>query len=60
MAVKYLLVYKQFVIENMSEKFLPTQTAIRFSKTDFYKPYQFHGDTNTIRMLYETSLQIES
>jgi len=61
MAIEHLLVSKPFLVGNMSDKFLPTRALLYISvRHIFISLTSFMGIPNSIRMLYETSLQIES
>jgi len=53
--------FKPFLIGNMSDKFLPTQTLLYVSvRHIFISLTSFWGTPNSIRILYKTSLLTES
>jgi hypothetical protein len=53
--------FKPFLIRNMSDKFLPSQTLLYISvRHIFISLTSFMGITNSMRILYKTSLLTES
>jgi len=45
MAINHILFFNQFLMENKSDKYLPTLTLLQVSFRQFYQPYKFQEET---------------